>query len=69
VNGDRVRDYETLASELRGIESGDVTIGILRDRKEATVKATLEASSTRGRRFMRRPAGGFATVVVSAHTI
>jgi S1-C subfamily serine protease len=69
VNGDRVRDYETFASELRSIESGDVTIGILRDRKESTVKATLEASSTRGRRFMRRPAGGFVTSGASGHTI
>jgi S1-C subfamily serine protease len=65
VNGDRVRDYEALAAELRRIESGEVTIGILRDRKESTVKATLEASSARPRRFMRRPAGGFGSAGTS----
>jgi serine protease Do len=53
VNGDRVRDYDTLASELRGIESADVTLGIVRDRKESTVKATLEDSQPRTRRPVR----------------
>jgi serine protease Do len=53
VNGDRVRDYDTLASELRGIENADVTLGIVRDRKESTVKATLEDSSPRPRRPVR----------------
>ncbi len=58
VNGDRVRDYEALALELRNVEGTEVTIGILRDRKESTVKATLEEPRARIRRPVRsqRPA-------------
>lgn len=43
VNGDRVRDSDDLIDELRGTEKGDVTIGIIRDKKESTLKATIEA--------------------------
>jgi S1-C subfamily serine protease len=50
INGDRVRDTDDLIDELRGIESGEVTIGIIRDRKETSVKATIESQ-----RASRRP--------------
>jgi hypothetical protein len=38
---------------LRDVEGQDVTIGILRDKKESSVKATLES---RPRPVWRRPA-------------
>jgi S1-C subfamily serine protease len=41
VNGTRVRNTNALVRELDGA-SGEVTIGLLRDRKELTLKATLE---------------------------
>lgn len=54
IDGDRVRRAGDLIGELRGKE-GEVTVGYLRDRKEATAKATLEAGTViRG--GMRRPA-------------
>jgi serine protease Do len=49
INGDRVRRTDELFDELRDKE-GEVTIGILRDKKESTLKATLEASTPRPRR-------------------
>jgi S1-C subfamily serine protease len=52
IDGDRVRDYDDLISELRG-KSGDVTIGIVRDKKESTLKTTIEASPPRVRRPVR----------------
>ena len=42
-----------LIDELRGFEGGEVTIGIVRDKKESTLKATIEESP---RPFRRRPA-------------
>lgn len=42
INGDRVRDSGDLFDELRD-KSGEVTIGLVRDRKEMTLKATLQA--------------------------
>jgi len=42
INGDRVRDYDDLIDELRSVEGTDVTIGIVRDKKESTVKATIQ---------------------------
>jgi serine protease Do len=53
INGDAVRDSEDVIDELRAVEGQDVTIGILRDKKESSVKATLEA---RPRTGWRRPA-------------
>jgi serine protease Do len=47
VNGDRVRDSGDLVNELGGIDKGEVTIGIVRDKKESTVKATVEPTRTR----------------------
>ena len=54
LNGGRVRDTDDLVDELRDKE-GDVTVGILRDKKESTVKATLENTPPR-RGVVRRPA-------------
>lgn len=42
INGDRVRDPDDLVDELRDIQAGEVSIGILRDKRETTVKATIE---------------------------
>ena len=53
INGDAVRDSDDLIDEVRALEGQDVTIGILRNKKESTVKATLEA---RPRTGWRRPA-------------
>ena len=53
IDGDAVRDSDDLIDELRDVEGQDVTIGILRDKKESSVKATLEA---RPRPAWRRPA-------------
>jgi S1-C subfamily serine protease len=54
INGDRVRDTGDLVDELRDAE-GEVTVGIVRDKKESTVKTTIESEPAR-RRGMRRPA-------------
>lgn len=53
VNGDRVRDTDDLVDELRDKE-GEITIGIVRDKGETNVKATLE--EVRPRAGFRRPA-------------
>ena len=50
INGDRVRGSDDLIDELRDVDSGEVTIGILRDKKSSTLKATIEAQ-----RPARRP--------------
>jgi serine protease Do/serine protease DegQ len=50
VNGDRVRNTDDLIDELRDTEGREVTIGILRDKKEATIKATIEAAARPARR-------------------
>jgi serine protease Do len=42
LNGDRVRDSSDLIEELRAVDKGAVTVGILRDKKESMVKATVE---------------------------
>ena len=44
VNGDRVRHSDDLVDELRDAKEADVTIGIVRDKKESTVKATMESA-------------------------
>ena len=46
INGDRVRRSDDLVDELRDANEGEVTIGILRDKKESTVKATIESPRT-----------------------
>lgn len=53
VNGDRVRHADDLIDELRAAEGQEVTIGIVRDKKESTLKATIEQTP---RPYRRRPA-------------
>jgi serine protease Do len=54
IDGDRVRSVDDLVDELRSKE-GEVTLGILRDKKESTMKATIESEVPR-RGVIRRPA-------------
>lgn len=53
IDGDRVRDYDDLMRGLRG-KTGEITIGIVRDKQETTLKATIEQPQARTRRL--RPA-------------
>jgi S1-C subfamily serine protease len=48
INGDKVRDAEELTSEIGG-KSGEITIGIVRDKKASTLKATIESRTERPR--------------------
>jgi membrane-associated protease RseP (regulator of RpoE activity) len=50
INGERVRDSDDLIDELRDVTAGDVTIGILRDKKEASLKATIAEPTAPARR-------------------
>ena len=52
IDGNRVRDYDDLLRELRG-KTGEVTLGIVRDKKESTVKTTIEQPERRTRRPVR----------------
>ena len=54
VNGRSVNDPGDLMQELREV-SGDVTIGVVRDKKEMTLKATLEQPAMRTPRAGSRP--------------
>jgi S1-C subfamily serine protease len=45
INGDTVRSTDELIDELRDA-SGEVTIGIVRDKKASTLKATIEPAPT-----------------------
>jgi serine protease Do len=49
IDGDAVRDYGDLIGELRD-KSGEVSIGIVRDKKETTHKTTIEPQPTTPRR-------------------
>lgn len=53
VDGDKVRNTNDLVDELRDKE-GAVTLGIVRDKKETSVKATIEETAPRP--GFRRPA-------------
>jgi serine protease Do len=54
INGERVTSRSDLVSALRRVDGEEVTIGIVRDKKESSVKAKIEAT----RRTLRgaRPA-------------
>jgi serine protease Do len=52
VDGGRVRDYDDLLSGLRN-KTGEVTLGVVRDKKEMTVKTTIEPPPQRNRRPLR----------------
>lgn len=54
INGRGVNDTGDLMQELREL-SGEVTIGVVRDKKEMTLKATLEQPATRAPRAGSRP--------------
>jgi serine protease Do len=51
INGDKVRGTDELIDELRDA-TGEVTIGIVRDKKASTLKATIEPATV-SRRFTR----------------
>lgn len=52
VNGDQVRNSDDLIDQLREVEGREVTIGIVRDKKESTLKATIDEAP---RPIRRRP--------------
>lgn len=52
INGKAVRDTDDLIDELRDVDSQEVTIGVLRDKKASNLKATIE---DRPRPMRRRP--------------
>ncbi len=56
VNGRSVSDADDLISELEDTR-GDVTIVVIRDKKEMTLKATIEAPSDSSPRVIRPRAG------------
>jgi serine protease Do len=53
IDGDRVRSADDVVDELRDKE-GEISVGVLRDKKESTLKATIESETAR--RGVRRPA-------------
>jgi hypothetical protein len=53
VDGTAVRGGSDLVAQLRD-KSGEISLGIVRDKKESTMKATIEAPTPR--RTFRRPA-------------
>ncbi|MGE3887630.1 MAG: S1C family serine protease [Vicinamibacterales bacterium] len=57
IDGEAVRDAGDVMSRIRRASADEVTIGYLRDRKAASVKATLEPRGERGRRTVRPAAG------------
>ncbi len=54
INGRHVDDADDLIQELDGL-NGDVTIVVLRDKKEVTLKATLDGPRTSAPRAGSRP--------------
>jgi serine protease Do len=52
IDGDRVRTYDDLVGKLRNT-SGEVMVGIVRDKKESTLKATIEPPQPTVRRPLR----------------
>lgn len=54
INGGRIRSREELTQALRDVkDEGEVTIGIVRDKKESSLKVKLEPISRRPLRFTR----------------
>ena len=57
VNGTAVRDADALVGELADVKDGaEVSLGLVRDKKATTVKATLEAPQSSRARRSTRPA-------------
>jgi serine protease Do len=50
INGEPVHSRDDLVRALRDAKDDELTIGIVRDKKETSVKATIEAPSRRGAR-------------------
>jgi serine protease Do len=55
VNGGRVRDAETLSREIGDATGTELSIGIVRDKKETTLKATIESRRPDRPRASSRP--------------
>jgi serine protease Do len=47
INGDRVRNTDDLIDELGDVDGGEITIGITRDKKASSLKATIETPTSR----------------------
>lgn len=58
INGESARDAGDVISMIGRASGSEVSIGYLRDRKAATVKATLEPRGNRGRRPVTPAASG-----------
>jgi len=54
INGRNVSDSDELVNELQDI-NGDATIVVLRDKKQMTLKATIERASPAAPRAGSRP--------------
>jgi S1-C subfamily serine protease len=54
INGSRVRDADDLMRTLSSVTAGELSIGLLRDKKETTVKATIESGRSERPRAPRR---------------
>lgn len=55
VNGERVRDAESLSREIGDMTGTELSIGIVRDKKETTLKATIESRRPDRPRASSRP--------------
>jgi serine protease Do len=55
VNGGRVRDAESLSREIGDATGTELSIGVVRDKKETTLKATIESRRTDRPRANSRP--------------
>ena len=55
VNGDRVRDADGLSREIGDATGTELSIGIVRDKKETTLKATIESRRPDRPRANSRP--------------
>lgn len=55
VNGDRVRDADSLSREIGDATGTELSIGIVRDKKETTLKATIETRRPDRPRVNSRP--------------
>jgi S1-C subfamily serine protease len=56
INGDAVRDTNDLIDEINQVSGTELTIGIVRERKASTLKATLDSQTPRRETRPRQPA-------------
>jgi serine protease Do len=52
IDGERIRDYDDVINQLRD-KSGEVALGIVRDKKASMIKASIEQPPSRTRRSPR----------------